>query len=88
MSAGQQKAALLRLIIAYAKLVRENSSAPVIVLLDEIAAHLDTHARQVLFLELQAAGAQVWMTGLDAASFSDVPNAKFIYCENGAIQLN
>jgi len=87
-STGQQKAALLRLVIAHAKLLRENFGGPTLVLLDEVAAHLDANARKTLFTELADAGAQVWMTGLDAAAFSDVADAKFIHCENGEICNN
>ncbi|MCL2338689.1 MAG: AAA family ATPase [Proteobacteria bacterium] len=88
LSTGQQKAALLRLIIAYVKAARSTSDRPILVLLDEIAAHLDAGARATLFSELQSARAQVWMTGLDRAAFSDLGHAKFIYCENGMITGN
>jgi DNA replication and repair protein RecF len=84
-STGQQKSALLQLVMSNAKLVRARAGAPVVILLDEVAAHLDAASRIRLFAELQGADAQIWMTGLDKESFAGITDAKFIYCENGAI---
>lgn len=84
-STGQQKSVLLDLILAHAKLMHEKTAARPIILLDEAAAHLDRAARMRLFDALARADAQVWATGLDAAVFTDVTDAAFVTCNNGAI---
>lgn len=68
-STGEQKAMLLSLILAHAMLVTEQRGMPPVLLLDEIAAHLDPSRRSALFEQLAATGAQVWMTGTEAALF-------------------
>lgn len=82
-STGQQKTTLLNLILAHAKLVHTKTGATPIILLDEAAAHLDAGARENLFTSLGAANAQVWATGLDADTFSNVPDATFVSCTGG-----
>lgn len=71
-STGEQKILLIGLILAHARLVaaHEDGAAPLI-LLDEVAAHLDARHRGALFGELLALGAQAWMTGTDEAMFAD-----------------
>jgi DNA replication and repair protein RecF len=71
-STGEQKALLLSLILAHAELVTALRGAPPILLLDEIAAHLDPERRMALFERLAATGAQVWMTGTEAALFDGI----------------
>jgi DNA replication and repair protein RecF len=71
-STGEQKALLLSLILAHAALVAEQRGAPPILLLDEVAAHLDPSRRAALFERLAATGAQVWMTGTEAALFDGI----------------
>jgi DNA replication and repair protein RecF len=64
-STGEQKALLLSIVLAHARLLAaEGESAP-IVLLDEIAAHLDADRREALFDEICALGVQAWMSGTD-----------------------
>lgn len=70
-STGEQKALLLGLILAHADLVAEQRDARPILLLDEVAAHLDPTRRAALFDRLQAAGGQTWMTGTEPALFAD-----------------
>ncbi|MGP0090720.1 MAG: DNA replication/repair protein RecF [Xanthobacteraceae bacterium] len=70
-STGEQKALLLRLVLAHAGLVTEMAGVPVL-LLDEVAAHLDPVRRAALFAELARLGGQVWMTGADPAVFTEV----------------
>jgi len=84
-STGQQKSMLLDLILAHAKLIHIKTGKNPLILLDEAAAHLDEHARQKLFFELNDANAQVWATGLDKSVFIDVPDAVFVTCQNGEI---
>jgi DNA replication and repair protein RecF len=71
-STGEQKALLLSLILAHAALVANQRGTPPILLLDEVAAHLDPSRRAALFERLAATGAQVWMTGTEAALFDDI----------------
>ncbi|MEO6214762.1 MAG: DNA replication/repair protein RecF [Sphingomonas sp.] len=67
-STGEQKALLLGLVLAHADLVAERTGQPPILLLDEIAAHLDPSRRAALFERLAGKG-QVWMTGTEEALF-------------------
>lgn len=68
-STGEQKALLLSLILAHAALVAELRDAPPILLLDEVAAHLDPGRRAALFERLYDTGSQVWMTGTEEGLF-------------------
>ncbi|GAU81949.1 DNA replication/repair protein RecF [Bosea sp. BIWAKO-01] len=72
-STGEQKALLIGLVLAHARLVRSMSGLPPLVLLDEVAAHLDPRRRAALYAELGELGSQVWMTGADPALFTDLP---------------
>jgi DNA replication and repair protein RecF len=74
-STGEQKALLLGLILGHADLVAARSGRRPILLLDEVAAHLDRHRRAALFDRLALAGGQVWMTGTDPELFADAPPA-------------
>ncbi len=69
-STGEQKALLVGLVLAHARLVADLSGLAPVILLDEIAAHLDAARREALFDELRALPGQVWMTGADEAAFS------------------
>jgi DNA replication and repair protein RecF len=62
-STGEQKALLISLCLANARALAEATGAPPILLLDEVAAHLDAARRRALFAEIEALGAQAWMTG-------------------------
>lgn len=73
-STGEQKALLLGLILAHAGLVAERTGAPPILLLDEVAAHLDPMRRAALFERLAGTG-QVWMTGTETALFAELDGA-------------
>jgi DNA replication and repair protein RecF len=68
-STGEQKALLVGLCLAHARLVADMSGIAPIVLLDEIAAHLDPRRRAALFAEVAQLAGQVWMTGADRAQF-------------------
>lgn len=71
-STGEQKALLLSLILAHAALVSGQRQAPPILLLDEVAAHLDPSRRAALFELLAETGAQVWMTGTEPELFNGI----------------
>jgi len=68
-STGEQKALLIGLVLAHARLVRAMSGIAPMILLDEVAAHLDPRRRAGLFEALDALPGQVWMTGADPAAF-------------------
>ena len=73
-STGEQKALLLGLILAHAGLVAERTGAPPILLLDEVAAHLDPMRRAALFERLAGSG-QVGMTGTEPPLFAGLDGA-------------
>ena len=86
-STGEQKAMLIALVTAHARLVaNQRRSAPVL-LLDEIAAHLDESRRRALFEIILDVGAQAWLTGTDASVFSPLAqHAQFFTVRPGAVQ--
>jgi DNA replication and repair protein RecF len=71
-STGQQKALLIGLILAHARLVAEMAGFTPVVLLDEVAAHLDPERRAALYDALDRLGAQVWLTGADPQAFESL----------------
>jgi DNA replication and repair protein RecF len=71
-STGEQKALLIGLILAHARLIAEMSGFAPILLLDEVVAHLDPSRRAALHGELEQLGAQVFMTGADPALFVEI----------------
>ena len=71
-STGEQKALLVSLILANARALTSKTGAPPILLLDEIAAHFDADRRALLFEEIEALGAQAWMTGTEWALFESL----------------
>jgi DNA replication and repair protein RecF len=74
-STGEQKALLIAIILASARMqTAERGSVPVL-LLDEVLAHLDERRRQALLDALLELGAQVWLTGTDGAPFAPLGGA-------------
>jgi len=69
-STGEQKALLIGLVLAQARLAARLSGETPVVLLDEIAAHLDAARREALFAVLDDLGCQAFMTGTDAGVFA------------------
>ncbi|WP_108812534.1 DNA replication/repair protein RecF [Sphingorhabdus sp. Alg231-15] len=72
-STGEQKALLFSIILAHADLIAEQRGNRPILLLDEVAAHLDPRRRAALFGKLSEKGGQVWLTGTEPGLFEDVP---------------
>jgi DNA replication and repair protein RecF len=68
-STGEQKAILVAIVLAAARLAMAERGRTPILLLDEVAAHLDGTRRQALYQEIAALGAQAWMTGTDRSLF-------------------
>jgi DNA replication and repair protein RecF len=71
-STGEQKALLIGLVLAHAGLLADMTGLAPVLLLDEVIAHLDPTRRAALYGELDALGAQAWITGADAAAFADI----------------
>jgi DNA replication and repair protein RecF len=86
-STGEQKALLIRLVLAHAGLIKDMTGFAPLLLLDEIIAHLDPPRRAALYDALANLGAQVWMTGADPAAFGDiVGRAQVFEISPGAVQ--
>ncbi|MEO0566174.1 MAG: DNA replication/repair protein RecF [Pseudomonadota bacterium] len=71
-STGEQKALLVTLILANARALAQDFGAPPILLLDEVAAHLDANRRAALYDEICSLGAQAWMTGTGEELFAEL----------------
>jgi len=84
-STGEQKALLLGIVLAHAALVAERVGRPPVLLLDEVAAHLDSLRRAALFGRLAAMGGQVWMTGTERALFDGLSAARWLGVHDGII---
>jgi DNA replication and repair protein RecF len=70
-STGEQKALLISLVLANASAVARDFGAPPLLLLDEVAAHLDPERRAALYEAVNGLGAQAWMTGTNADLFAE-----------------
>ena len=69
-STGEQKALLVAIVLAEARLRAARLGAAPLVLLDEVMAHLDAARRAALVEALLGLGAQAWLTGTDAGLFA------------------
>lgn len=88
-STGEQKALLLGLVLAHADLVAERGGRRPILLLDEVAAHLDPSRRSALFDRLASGGGQVWMTGTERALFAGLGKAPtWLHVSSGSIECS
>jgi DNA replication and repair protein RecF len=86
-STGEQKALLIRLVLAHAQLIKEMTGTAPLMLLDEVVAHLDPMRRAALYDALSALGSQVFMTGADPAAFGDIAGRGRIFLvRNGAVE--
>ncbi len=85
-STGEQKALLVGLILAHAKLVANLTGHAPVLLLDEIAAHLDEGRRAALFDLIDSLGGQAFMTGTDRSMFSALGGrAQFLTVSDGHV---
>lgn len=85
-STGEQKALLVGIVLSHARLTGEMSGMTPILLLDEIAAHLDSGRRAALFSILEELNCQAFMTGTDAALFSSLQGrAQFLTVDHGTV---
>lgn len=71
-STGEQKALLISLVLTNARALAEDTGTPPLILLDEVAAHLDADRRAALYDEICALRAQAWMTGTGPELFEDL----------------
>jgi DNA replication and repair protein RecF len=87
-STGEQKALLIGLVLAHARLIADMTGSPPILLLDELVAHLDPSRRVALYGELAQLGAQVWMTGADPALFTEIKSqAMLVEVQSGHLEV-
>lgn len=86
-STGEQKALLLGIVLAHADLVTDRRGNPPILLLDEVAAHLDPVRRAALFGRLDGRG-QVWMTATEESLFDGIGPASRFRVTPGAISAS
>ncbi len=85
-STGEQKALLVGIVLSHARLCGEMSGNVPILLLDEIAAHLDSGRRAALFSILLDMGCQTFMTGTDASLFKSLSGtAQFLAVDHGRV---
>ncbi|MXO67328.1 DNA replication/repair protein RecF [Altererythrobacter marinus] len=80
-STGEQKAMLIAITLAHAELAARGR--PGLLLLDEVAAHLDPLRREALFERLRAGGAQVWLTGTEPAPFAAIAGEAAMWTVEG-----
>jgi len=86
-STGEQKALLIRLVLAHAGLIKQMTNFAPLLLLDEVVAHLDPSRRAALYNALSSLGTQVWMTGADPAAFGDIiGRASLLVVRNGNVE--
>ena len=78
-STGEQKALLVGLVLAHARLVAAMTGMAPLVLLDEIAAHFDPRRRAALYADLERLGGQVWMTGADPSAFAETGHSARLF---------
>ncbi|HZB93070.1 MAG TPA: DNA replication/repair protein RecF [Stellaceae bacterium] len=85
-STGEQKALLISVLLAQARLQRALRGMAPVMLLDEVTAHLDGRRRAALFDEITGLGAQAWLTGTDPGLFAELaPSAQFFGVADGQI---
>lgn len=84
-STGEQKAMLIAITLAHADLAARGR--PSLLLLDEVAAHLDPTRRDALFERLRGSGAQVWFTGTEIAPFEALAGEAAVWrVDNGGVR--
>ena len=87
-STGEQKAMLIAITLAHSQLLETGTEQrPRLLLLDEVAAHLDPLRREALFARLRAGSAQVWLTGTELAPFEAIAGEAAVWeVSSGAVR--
>jgi DNA replication and repair protein RecF len=87
-STGEQKAMLIAITLAHSQLLEGGTEQrPRLLLLDEVAAHLDPLRREALFDRLRAGSAQVWLTGTELAPFDAIAGEAAVWeVSSGAVR--
>ena len=86
-STGEQKALILALALAETRLIAGRRGIAPVLLLDEVAAHLDRERRAALYAEIDALGVQAWLTGTEVSAFEGLPAAsQFFAVADGRIR--
>ena len=87
-STGQQKAILIAVVLAHARLQSRRLARPPILLLDDVVAHLDQARRQALFDAVGAVGGQAWFSGTDRDDFEGLSAQTMAICaEDGLARI-
>ena len=85
-STGEQKALLIAIVLAHARLIALGEGQAPVLLLDEVAAHLDDDSREALFTELFALSGQFWITGTEPGAFRSLKGrAQFFEVREGGV---
>ena len=85
-STGEQKALLIAIVLAQARLQRSDRGDAPVLLLDEVTAHLDAPRRAALFAVIAGIDGQAWITGTDPGQFSPLRGvARFLSVHDGAL---
>lgn len=85
-STGEQKSLMIAAILAHARLQHSRLSRPPLLLLDDVAAHLDETRRACLFAATSELHGQVWYSGTDPHAFEKLrDSAQFLHVEDGKI---
>ncbi|MDX1738353.1 MAG: DNA replication and repair protein RecF, partial [Alphaproteobacteria bacterium] len=85
-STGEQKALLIAIVLAHAKLQAAERGVAPLLLLDEVAAHLDSAKRSSLFDTISSLGSQCWLTGTEPNVFDELKGrAQFFHIKDGKL---
>lgn len=85
-STGEQKAMLFSIILAAATLLQRRTGRSLILLIDEVTAHLDAKRRKQLFEALSVLSLQYWLTGTERQIFTDIgQDVQFLKIEQGQV---
>lgn len=83
-STGQHKRAILEILLANSHLTHKETGEAPVILLDEMAAHLDSNTKEQFFSKLLALGSQIWLTGTEKSMFDGLNDVQFFEVTNGA----
>lgn len=87
-STGEQKALLVAVVLASARIEAARRGAAPVLLLDEVPAHLDAERRAALYEEVAALGGQCWLTGTEAGLFQPLRGrARFLAVQEAHVSV-